>query len=162
MCVGGLVPRPGAPYPAAPQIQIADHATKGQHPVIMAQIVTGHRGRIGHRTVMGIVKEQPIVVGPRPMRAETHHQIGLVPLVDDDQVGRIQYRIQIQIVTAILPARQHGIGPPEIAQWGISVLAAQVQPAPAVFRLVHRHAMPPRQQFSGYATQKVRVAMIPV
>src|SRR4051794_22959475 len=58
--VGGFMPCPGLARPAMLLVQVADHAAKREHAVVVTQVVCGHAAGLRDAAMVRVVKEQPI------------------------------------------------------------------------------------------------------
>src|SRR5581483_9710494 len=68
--VGGLVPYPDAPRPAARLIDARDCRAIGEHAVVARKIVRRHRLRLGNRAMVRVVKEERVTAARLAVRAE--------------------------------------------------------------------------------------------
>ena len=80
--VGGLMPGPDAPPPAASEVQLAHDLAKGQHAVIGVQGETAEVMRRGDGAVVRVVEQERIGPGVRTMPSDALDQLGRVPLVN--------------------------------------------------------------------------------
>jgi hypothetical protein len=160
--VGGPVPGPGAGGPAAFDVDAADHLAVGEDAVVVEEVVAGHLLRGGGGAVVGVVEEQLVAVVPGAVGADPGDQLGLVPLVDEDEVGLVEGGVDVEFPRVVGSGLEVREGAGELAQRLLAVLALEVGAAPAVGRFVDRHLVPAVLQLGGDAAEEVGVAVVPV
>ena len=131
-----------------------------QHAVIRLQCIGAHRLRLADRAVVRVMEQQGEPPTPRPQCAECSHQGGLVPLVDNDQIGAVARLRQIDAGLEHL-RHQVGIGLAERRQRVRAMIGEQVGQAPGPAWLVRHHVMASPGQFAQHAAQEMRVAVVP-
>jgi hypothetical protein len=82
--------------------------------------------------------------------------------VDDDHVGALERRIEVEGVCIVRGRAQPRERRLEIGQRLLAVVRREIAPAPAVGRFVNRDLVSPRRQFPNDAAQEMRVAVVPV
>ena len=159
--VGGLVPGPGAARPAASRYSSRTTSPNASMPSNASSsnaCISGAPRRSGgacRGTAGGTRRRGAVPTNPR-------HELGRVPLVDDDHVGALERTIEIE-------ARQivGGRAEPRERRWNsrngsLAVIRQEMAPAPAVRRLVQRDLVPARHQLAHDAAQEMGVAVVPV
>ena len=159
--IGGLVPGPDAPAPAARKVDLADRLAEGQHAVIAVELEAGDLAVAGQGAVVGVVEQQAIAAAAQPMPADRRHQRRLVPLVHDDEVGPREAGVEVERRRVVGGGAQAREGGGE-GRLGVEpCLGLQVAPAPAVQRLEHLDGMAAGLQLADDAAQEMGVAVVP-
>ena len=134
--------------------------SKGEHAVIARKIEGADRVRITDGAVMRIVEQQGEAAAAHPRAAERGDQCGIVPLVDDDEIGVREQRGGIIALREGLRA-QLGIGRRIGVQSCLAMIGQQIGKAPRARRLQRQDIMTPRHELAQDAAQEVGVAVIP-
>ena len=111
---------------------------------------------------MRVVEEKRETSARRPPRANAANEIMRVPLVNQNEIRMVQRAIEIEAARIVANGLKVRIRNAVIAKRRFSRLCNQVLRAPRVTRLVHADVVPARDELRAHATQKVRVAVIPV
>ncbi len=159
--IGGLVPGPHAPAPALAQIDLAHCLAKGEHAVIAVQLEAPERLGLGQGAVVGVVEQEQIAAAGGAVRAQGSDQLGLVPFMDQDQIGAIQGPLQIELDAPVGLDRQLGKGGLRHLDRGLAGIFGLILPAPAVFRLEGPDLVAERLQLAHDAAQEMDVAVVP-
>ena len=155
-----LVPGPDAIAPPPLAIDLRKRLAKGQDAIIAGEIEGADRFGIAHGAMMGIMEQQGEPGAGRAPAAECGHQRGIVPLVDDDEIGRFDHFRPV--VRPIVDKRAKlGIGRPEAAKALRPVIGEQIFEAPGAARLAWDDVMAPRDQLAQHTTQEMRIAVAP-
>jgi hypothetical protein len=159
--VSGFVPRPRVRGPPVLEVSLADYLSKGEHAVVVRQIVRGDRGLVRERSVMGVVKEKDIRSARAVMLADPVHELRGRPLVHDDGVGGLEHELEIERLD-VAHHSQRGIGKARLLQRHLPVDGNEIDGAPGIGGLVDDHVVAARLQLHGEPAEEVGVAMIPV
>ena len=111
--------------------------------------------------MVGVVKEQSVVVVLGPVPPDARHQVGLVPFVDEHKIGVLQDRVQIDGVV-IASALQTRIAAVKLDDGPLPVVGLQVAAAPTLHRLVDAYVMAAPHELRGNAAEEVGIAVVPV
>jgi len=160
--VGGLMPGPGAGGPAAFEVDAADHLAVGEDAVVVGEVEALHLLRRRGGAVVGVVEEQAVPAVAGAVGADPLDQLGLVPLVDEDEVGVVEGGIEVEAPRVVGGALEVGEGAGEVVERRLALLAEEVFAAPAIGRLVDRHLVPALLQLGDDPAEEVGVAVVPV
>src|SRR6185312_17449086 len=130
--IGRLVPSPGARGPATPLIELPQHLPEREHAVVVRQIVYGELVRSAHRTMMGIVKEQPEALPRGSPAADRLDERRIVPFMHDRHVDRIERGVEIERGEIVERARETRVDRVEYLDLRCTVCGEQMPPAPAL------------------------------
>lgn len=159
--VGSLVPREDAPAPTVLQVSLAQGLAECEHAVLVLDAIPLHF--LGRRdgAVMGIVKQQRISSVSRAMPPDRVDQSGLVPLVNDNDLGTVERPIEVdrfRVIEMKLDAR-HECG--RLAKGGSAVVLYRVEPAPSILGLIDDHLMTENEQLPANPSEEVSIAVVP-
>jgi hypothetical protein len=112
--------------------------------------------------MMGVMEEQVITTGHRPVAADGLYQPMLVPFMDQYQVGVGQLTIEVERLPGVLPAAQPRICLVKPGDCIPAVVPHQMFPAPPQRGLHNRHLMAASLQLGHYASQEMGIAVVPV
>ena len=110
--------------------------------------------------MVGVVEEQGEVVAAPPEPADLGDQGGVVPLVDDDEVGAVHHRLEVRAGGEAGRA-QLGIGVAPGLEPLLAMVLAEILEAPGAFRFVGLDVVAERDQLAQHAAQEVGVAVVP-
>jgi hypothetical protein len=109
---------------------------------------------------MGVVEEEGELAALGPCAADRGHEGGLVPFVDEDEVGAVQGLVEVGLIS-VEGAGQARIGRLPAAKALLPLVADEVDKAPTGRGLVSVDLVAQGRQLTGNAAQEVGVAVIP-
>ena len=155
-----LVPDEHPPPPTPAAVDFSQRLAESQHTVVAGQVEGLDRLRIADRAVVGIVEQQREPPSPRPLPADGGDQLGVVPFMDDDEIGAVTGLRDIEPHRVDRRA-EFGIGALEGFEPPAPVIGEQPLQAPGALRLIDLHLMAAIDQVAQDAAQEVGVAMVP-
>ena len=156
------MPGPDPPRPALRQVALAQHRAEGQHAVVAVEVEAADGLRVAHRPVVGVVEQEREAPARRPAPAEGGDEVGLVPLVDQDEVGPVQRPVEVREGAGVgLGLGQVGVGLAPAPERRLALVADQVLAAPAGGGLEDPDLVAAGAQLAHDAAQEVGVAVVP-
>ena len=128
----------------------------------MREIELRHRRGLRGGAVMRVVEEELIAAGCAAMLADATHELAIVPLVHEDDVGAGECRGDVELREVVADRAKRGERAAEIVERFFSVIGDEVLHAPGIERLVDDDVVIAREELRNDAAQEVRVAVVPV
>jgi hypothetical protein len=111
---------------------------------------------------MRIVEEKSIAADAPPMLANSTHEIGLVPLVNQNDRAPVKRLLEVEALWIVAARRNRRKCLASCLQRLLAVVGDEVLNAPRVARLVDADAMTASAELGHDPPEKVRIAVIPV
>src|SRR5690554_3614702 len=156
-----LVPGPRLSDPTIAGVHIPQHRPKRQHAVIVAKIKPKNGPRVACKAVMGVMKQQ-LEPAFAAMLANSPNKIGLIPLVNQNEIRTAEYSREIDASGIVRCALKHGVCLGETIERFPAVLRKKILKTPPAPRLIDDHVMSTNHKIGCDAAQKMRVSMVPV
>src|SRR4051812_48008451 len=125
------MPHPHAPRPSSDKVPLANGGTIRQDTVVIAELVSRHRGGIRHGPMMCVVEEEMIICPP-PMCPNAGDKLWWVPFVHDHELGTVERGIEIERFRIVCRYRQIRIGRSEHLYGAGTGVLDQIRYAPPV------------------------------
>jgi hypothetical protein len=159
--IGPLMPCPGSAGPPSTQIDFPDDFTERQNAVVSFQIVGGHRVRVGHGTVMGVVKEDDELTSPYAFAADRRHKPRIVPFVYKDNVCTVQGAVKIDRLQSIEFGAKERKASSKALKGNLREVRRQIGAAPSVGGLIDCDLVAKGMELAHNTPQEMGIAVVP-